>query len=92
MLVWNLCAAEPRPPFSAILACELEGGGIVGAHRQQESAEVLIVVEGEGVARVGESPVTLHPGVVVELPLGQTLALENVLPERSMRYLIVKAK
>jgi mannose-6-phosphate isomerase-like protein (cupin superfamily) len=92
VLVWNLCAAEPRPPFGAILACELEGGGLVGPHQQQEFAEVLIVVEGEGVARVGESPVTLHAGVVVELPLGQTLALENGSPGRPLRYLIVKAK
>ena len=92
VLVWSLCASGPRPPFGAILACELEGAGSVGAHLQQEFAEVLIVVEGEGVARVGVSPIAMQPGVVLEIPLGQTLALENLAPERPLRYLIIKAK
>ena len=92
VLVWDLCDAGPQPPFDAILACELEAAGSVGAHLQQEFSEVVIVVEGEGVARVGGSPVNMQPGVVVELPLGQTLALENTSPERPLRYLIVKAK
>ncbi|HEY2728826.1 MAG TPA: cupin domain-containing protein [Polyangia bacterium] len=92
VLVWNLCAAEPAPPFGAILACELEGGGSVGLHVQQEFAEVLIVVEGEGVVRVGGAPMAVHAGVVVQVPLGETLALENASPERPLRYLIVKAK
>jgi mannose-6-phosphate isomerase-like protein (cupin superfamily) len=92
VLVWNLCDANPGPPFGAILACELEGGGIVGAHVQREFAEVLIVVEGDGVARVDQSPVYVHAGVAVQIPLGRTLALENASPERPLRYLIVKAK
>jgi mannose-6-phosphate isomerase-like protein (cupin superfamily) len=92
VLVWSLCAYGPRPPFGAILACELEGAGSVGAHVQQEFAEVLIVVEGEGVARVGASPMAMRAGVVLEISLGQTLALENVSPERPLRYLIIKAK
>jgi mannose-6-phosphate isomerase-like protein (cupin superfamily) len=86
-----LCAEGPRPPFGAILACELEGGGSVGAHQQEELAEVLIVIEGEGAARVGGAPVSVRPGVVVEIPLGQTLALENASPDRPLRYLLVKA-
>jgi glyoxylate utilization-related uncharacterized protein len=90
--VWSLCDTGPAPPFGAVLACELEGGGSVGAHVQQECAEVVIVLEGEGVARVDGAPRALRPGVVVELRLGQTLALENASPERSLRYLIVKAK
>ena len=64
----------------------------MGTHLQQEFAEVLIVIEGEGVARVGGSPLLLQPGVVLEIPLGQTLALENASPESPLRYLIVKAK
>ncbi len=92
VLVWSLCDSGPRPPFGAILACELEGAGSVGTHLQQEFAEVLIVVEGEGVARVGGSPAAMQPGVVLEIPLGQTLALENASPEHPLRYLIVKAK
>jgi mannose-6-phosphate isomerase-like protein (cupin superfamily) len=59
---------------------------------QQEFAEVLIVVEGEGVARVAGSSIAMQPGVVLEIALGQTLALENASPERPLRYLIVKAK
>ena len=92
MLVWNLGDTAPEPPFAAILACELEGGGSVGTHLQQEFAEVLIVVEGEGVARVGGSPTPIQSGAVVQLPLGQTLALENASADRPLRYLIVKAK
>ena len=92
VLVWSLCDSGPQPPFGAILACELEGAGSVGAHVQQEFAEVVIVVEGKGVARVGASPMALQPGVVLEIPLGQTLALENLSPELPLRYLIIKAK
>jgi mannose-6-phosphate isomerase-like protein (cupin superfamily) len=77
VLVWSLCDSGPRPPFGAVLACELEAAGSVGPHVQQEFAEVLIVVEGQGVARVGGSPMAIQPGVVVELPLGQNQSLAN---------------
>jgi quercetin dioxygenase-like cupin family protein len=87
--VWSL--SDPRPPFAAILACELEPDGSVGEHVQQAHAEVVIGLEGEGVARVGGAPRPLAPGVVVELPLGQTLALENGSTRHPLRYLIVKA-
>jgi uncharacterized cupin superfamily protein len=92
VLVWNLGDAAPNPPFAAILACELEGGGSVGTHLQQEFAEVVIVVEGEGVARVGGSSLPIQSGAVVQLPLGQTLALENASAEHPLRYLIIKAR
>jgi uncharacterized cupin superfamily protein len=92
VLVWSLCDAGPAPPFGAVLACELEAGGSVGAHVQQEFAEVVIVLEGEGVARVNGATTAMKPGVVVEVPLGHTLALENASSERPLRYLIVKAK
>jgi mannose-6-phosphate isomerase-like protein (cupin superfamily) len=92
VLVWNLCGDGPRPPFGAILACELEPSSSVGPHVQQQLAEVVIVIEGEGVATVGGAPVSLRPGTVVELALGRTLTLENVSREQSLRYLIVKAK
>jgi mannose-6-phosphate isomerase-like protein (cupin superfamily) len=91
VLVWNLCAAGPRRPFGAILACELEGGASVGPHIQQELAEIVIVMEGQGVAHVAGATVTLHPGAVVEVPLGHTLALANGSPLDPLRYLIVKA-
>ena len=89
--VWNLCAAGPRPPFGAVLACELEGGASVGTHLQQELAEIVIVVEGQGVAHVAGAPARLQPGAVVQVPLGHTLALANGSPEQPLRYLIVKA-
>lgn len=91
VLVWNLADPRPRPPFGAVVACELEGGGRVGPHVQQEFAEIVIVVEGEGVAQVAGAPVTLQPGVVVQVPLGHVLALENSSPLQPLRYLIVKA-
>jgi mannose-6-phosphate isomerase-like protein (cupin superfamily) len=92
VLVWNLCDSGPSPPFGAVLACELEAAGSVGVHLQQEYAEVLIVIEGQGRAQVGGSPLVMKPGVVLEIPLGRTLALENASPELPLRYLIVKAK
>ena len=92
VLVWSLCDSGPQPPFGAVLACELEAAGSVGAHVQQEFAEVVIVIEGEGMARIGGASLVIQPGVVLEIPLGQTLALENISPERPLRYLIVKAK
>ena len=92
MLVRSLCDSGPRPPFGAVLACELEGAGSVGAHVQQEFTEVLIVIEGEGMAQVAGSRLLMQPGVVLEIPLGQTLALENTSPRSPLRYLIVKAK
>lgn len=92
VLVWNLCDGSPQPPFAAILACELEGGGSVGTHVQHEFPEVVIVMEGQGVARVAGAPVSLQPGVVVQIPLGHTLALENESSRQPLRYLIVKAR
>lgn len=92
VLVWNLCDGSPQPPFGAILACELEGSGSVGAHVQQEFPEVVIVIEGRGVARVAGNALSLQAGVVVQIPLGHTLALENGSPQQPLRYLIVKAR
>ena len=90
--VWSLNDAAPRAPFEAILACELEAGGSVGAHAQVEFAEILIVLEGAGIATVGGASRPIHPGSLVQLPLGETLALENTSGDLSLRYLIVKAK
>jgi mannose-6-phosphate isomerase-like protein (cupin superfamily) len=92
VLVWNLCEAGVRSPFGAVLACELEAGASVGPHRQEDLAEVVIVLEGDGVAHVGGGAVHLRPGAVVDVPLGTTLALLNGSPERPLRYLIVKAR
>ena len=91
--MWNLCeAGAPRAPFGAVLACELEADGSVGAHLQEELAEIVIVVEGEGTACVGGGgPVALSAGSVVEVPKGHTLALANGSSTGVLRYLIVKA-
>jgi uncharacterized cupin superfamily protein len=91
VVVWNLGAAAPSPPFGAILACELEAGGSVGRHVQAELSEIVIVLEGDGVATVDGAPAPIGPGSVVELPLGKTLALENGSATQPLRYLIVKA-
>ena len=88
--VWSLVAG-PRAPFAAVLACELDPGGRVGAHVQQLHAEVVIVVEGEGRVSVNGAVALVGPGGVVELPLGETLALENGSNDRPLRYLIIKA-
>lgn len=91
VVVWSLCADTPRPPFGAILACELEGASSVGTHVQQEFAEIVIVLEGQGRAHVAGEALPLYPGAVLEIPLGHSLSLENGWPDRPLRYLIVKA-
>jgi mannose-6-phosphate isomerase-like protein (cupin superfamily) len=89
--IWNL-AATPVAPFTALLACELDPRGLVGAHVQEEYPEVVIVVEGRGEAKVAGEPITLAPGATVFLPLGETLALENASASEPLRYIIVKAR
>lgn len=88
--VWSLLDQVPAP-FDSVLGCELDAGGQVGAHVQEDCAEVVIVTEGEGEARVSGAPVTLTPGVVVPLPLGASLELSNSSRSEPLRYLIVKA-
>ena len=92
VLVWDLLGKERISPFTAVLACELEAGGSVGAHVQQEYAEIVVFTEGEGVARVGGAAREVAAGSVVPLPLGQTLAIENRSKEAPLRYLIIKAE
>ena len=91
MLVWDLLGPTRIFPFTAALACELEPGGSVGAHVQEQFAELVIVTEGSGVAAVGGAPQPIGPGSVVALPLGQTLAIRNESNDSPLRYLIVKA-
>lgn len=87
--VWN---SLPRPivPFCAVLACELDPGASVGPHVQTEFAELVIVVSGTGRASVGAHGRALASGVVLELPVGETLAIENASPTEPLRYFIVK--
>ncbi len=89
--VWNL-APQPLAPFTAILACELEPGGRVGEHLQQEFPESVIVIQGQGRAQVSRRPVAVAPGSVIFLPRGETLSLENASTTEPLRYLIVKAQ
>jgi quercetin dioxygenase-like cupin family protein len=89
--VWNLDPA-PLPPFTAALACELDAGGAVGLHVQQEFAEIVIGISGDGRAQVDGAPHTLAGGSVVQLPLGARLAIENTSATEPLRYLILKAR
>ena len=89
--VWSL-VPEPAAPFAAVLACELEPSGIVGTHLQEYFPEIVVVISGAGSARVNGQPRELWPGAVIELPLGQTLALENTSADAPLRYLIIKAR
>lgn len=89
--MWNMLGGD-LPPFDCVLGCELDPGGTVGAHVQSECAEIVIVTEGRGHARVGDQSLPLAPGAVVPLPLGETLALRNGSNEEPLRYFIVKAR
>lgn len=89
--VWSLMSGD-LPPFDCVLGCELDAGGSVGVHVQERCTEIVIVTEGRGVARVGRDVTPLEPGVVVSLPLGESLALRNESKTEVLRYLIVKAR
>ncbi len=88
--VWNLMTG-PAAPFTAALWCELEAGGSVGRHRQEQFAEIVIGVEGRGEATVGDVAHPLNVGDMVHLPLGSVLSLRNLSGETPLRYLIIKA-
>jgi quercetin dioxygenase-like cupin family protein len=91
VLVWNL-VPHPQAPFAAVLACELEPGASVGAHVQEHFPELVIGVEGVGTVEVNGVASEFGAGRAVELPLGQTLAVQNDSATASLRYLIVKAR
>lgn len=89
--VWAL-AARPALPFTAVLACELEPSGSVGAHVQEQYPEIVIAVSGRGLVRVNDMPVAFAAGQVVELAQGHTLAIDNTSSTEPLRYLIIKAR
>jgi uncharacterized cupin superfamily protein len=79
-------------PFTAALSCELAPGGRVGAHIQQEFPELVIVLSGEGEARVNGALQPLDASHAVYLPLGAALEIVNRSQQEPLRYLIVKAR
>lgn len=89
--VFNL-DPSPMPPFTAALWCELEQGGEVGRHVQEEFPEIVIGLEGHGEASVDGAALPLRPGNVVQLPLGAVLSLRNLSAQAPLRYLILKAQ
>jgi quercetin dioxygenase-like cupin family protein len=92
--VWNLLAdhrSAPKP-FTAVLSCELDPGGSVGRHSQEQFPEIVIGLEGSGEATVDGREQALDPGDVVHLPLGSVLALRNRSDSEPLRYLIIKAR
>jgi quercetin dioxygenase-like cupin family protein len=93
VLVTDLLAdSEVTAPFTTVLACQLAPGGSVGTHVQQQDAEIVVVLDGEGAATVGGATRSLTPGTVVSLPHGQSLALENRSESEPLSYLIIKAR
>ncbi len=90
VLIYNLIGNKNLPPFEAVLACELEPKGFVGAHVQQSAHEIVIITEGEGIAQVNGLPQELVPGSVVYLPFGKELMLRNSSIDKTLRYLIIK--
>jgi quercetin dioxygenase-like cupin family protein len=89
--VWNLLGAA-APPFTAVLSCELEPGGSVGSHVQQEFPEIVIFLEGEGVAKVDGREHAALAGRTVHLPLGSVLSIENRSGTVPLVYLIIKTR
>lgn len=89
--VWNLLSGAAEP-FTAALSCELAPGGSVGRHTQQEFAELVIGIAGDGEARVDGRAQSLGPSSAVHLPLGAVLEIVNRSQTEPLRYLIVKAR
>jgi mannose-6-phosphate isomerase-like protein (cupin superfamily) len=92
--VWNLLADHSHTPhpFTAVLSCELDPGGHVGAHVQQQFPEIVVGLSGDGEAWVDGEPTPLGEGDVVYLPLGSTLELRNHSTVAPLAYLIIKAR
>lgn len=88
--VWNLLSGAAGP-FQAVLSCALAPGASVGRHVQEEFAELVIGVEGDGETTVDGESHALQPGDVVYLPLGSVLSIQNRSSEAPLCYLIVKA-
>jgi len=89
--VWAL-SSDPALPFTAVLACELEAGGSVGAHVQEQFPELVIGLSGSGRTRVDGVAAAFAAGSVVELGRGQTLSIVNASSDAPLRYLIIKAQ
>jgi quercetin dioxygenase-like cupin family protein len=89
--VWSL-VARPALPFTAILACELEPSGSVGAHVQEQYPEIVVAISGRGMVKVNDAPTPFEAGHVVELAQGHTLAISNTSSTEPLRYLIIKAR
>jgi quercetin dioxygenase-like cupin family protein len=90
--VIDLLGQHKAKPFEAVLGCELEPGGSVGAHHQQSADEIVLCLEGAGEAKVGEVATALVPGAIAYVPQGALLSLRNDSADKPLRYLIVKAK
>lgn len=88
--VWSLLRSA-APPFSAVLACELDPGGNVGTHIQQRDSEIVVCLAGEGTATVDGQAQRMRPGSVAYLAFGKSLAIRNDSSHAPLRYLIVKA-
>jgi uncharacterized cupin superfamily protein len=89
--VWDLMRGKQLAPFTAVLACELEPGGSVGTHLQEQFPEIVIVTEGDGRIVVNDEAHEVGAGYVVPLPLGHSLSISNLSREQPLRYLIIKA-
>ena len=92
VLVHDLLDGRAAEPFTAVLFCELDPGGSVGEHRQQEFPELVVGLDGDGQATVDGAPCPLVAGSVVHLPLGSSLSVTNRSDAQPLRYLIIKAR
>ncbi len=90
--VWDVLGRTPAAPFTAVLWCELEPGGSVGRHRQEQHPEIIVGIDGRGVATVDDTERPIERGTMVHLPLGSVLAIRNDDTEAPLTYLIIKAK
>lgn len=92
VFVWDLLKTQAADPFSAVLFCQLEPGGSVGRHAQQRDPEIVLCLDGDGMAEVDGKAQPLGPLAVVFLPLGSELSIANQSRDAPLIYLIIKAR
>jgi len=60
-------------------------------HRHPEQEEVIFVLEGEGITRTEDGDKQVSPGAFVFVPAGVDHATINVLKDKPMKAIIIKA-
>lgn len=82
---WN----DERDPAVSIARARVGAGRTTRLHRLRAVDERYVVIQGTGIARVGEmSPSTIQPGDVVVIPAGVSQQVSNIGDDELVFYCI----